>query len=140
MLRFDLEKHILDGTLPVRELPGAWSDGLEARLGLRPASDAEGCLQDVHWALGSFGYFPSYALGGFIAAQLNEAMRADLPEHDAEIAAGRFGGMIGWLRENVHSVGASLGSQELIKNATGRTLSAAPWLRYAEAKYLEDGG
>jgi carboxypeptidase Taq len=140
MLRFDLEKHILDGTLPVRELPGAWSDGLEARLGLRPASDAEGCLQDVHWALGSFGYFPSYALGGFIAAQLNEAMRADLPDHDAEIAAGRFGGMIGWLRENVHSVGASLGSQELIKNATGRTLSAAPWLRYAEAKYLEDGG
>jgi carboxypeptidase Taq len=67
-------------------------------------------------------------------------MRTDLPDHDAEIAAGRFGGMIGWLRENVHSVGASLGSQELIRNATGRTLTAAPWLRYAEAKYLEDGG
>jgi carboxypeptidase Taq len=140
MLRFDLEKHILDGTLPVRDVPAAWSEGLEARLGLRPASDAEGCLQDVHWAVGNFGYFPSYALGGFIAAQLNEALRNDLPDLDDQIAAGRFAGLIGWLRENVHSVGASLGSQELIKNATGRTLSASPWLRYAESKYLEDGG
>jgi len=139
MLRFDLEKHILDGTLPVRDLPGAWSDGLEARLGLRPANDAEGCLQDVHWAVGSFGYFPSYVLGGFIAAQLNEAMRNDIPDLDEEIAAGRFASLIGWLRDNVHRVGASLGSQELIKNATGRTLSASPWLRYAESKYLEDG-
>ena len=140
MLRFELEKQILDGTLPVRELPGAWSDGLEARLGLRPASDAEGCLQDVHWALGNFGYFPSYALGGLIAAQLHEAMRSELPDLDAEVSAGRFGGLIGWLRDNVHSVGASLSSQELIRNATGRELSAAPWLRHAEAKYLEDGG
>jgi carboxypeptidase Taq len=139
MLRFDLEKHILDGTLPVRDLPGAWSEGLEARLGLRPLNDAEGCLQDVHWAQGSFGYFPSYALGGFIAAQLNEALRAEMPDLDEQLAAGRFAGLIGWLRDNVHSVGASLGSQELISNATGRTLSAAPWLRYAEAKYLGDG-
>jgi carboxypeptidase Taq len=140
MLRYDLEKHILDGTLPVRDLPEAWSEGLEARLGLRPGNDAEGCLQDVHWAVGNFGYFPSYALGGFIAAQLLEALRADLPDLDAEIAAGRFGDLIGWLRENVHRVGASLSSQELIRNATGRPLSASPWLRYAEGKYLEDGG
>ncbi len=140
MLRFDLEKRILDGTLPVRDLPAAWSDGLEGRLGLRPSTEAEGCLQDVHWAQGSFGYFPSYVLGGFIAAQLNEAMRNELPQLDEEIARGRFAGLIGWLRENVHRVGASLGSQELIRNATSRTLSAAPWLRYAEAKYLEDGG
>jgi carboxypeptidase Taq len=140
MLRFELEKRILDGTLPVRDLPAAWSEGLEGRLGLRPASDAEGCLQDVHWAVGSFGYFPSYALGAFIAAQFHETLRNDLPELDDEIAAGRFGPLIGWLRENVHSVGASLSSQELIANATGRPLSAAPWLRYAEGKYLDEAG
>jgi carboxypeptidase Taq len=138
LLRFELEKRIFDGKLSVRDLPAAWSEGLDARLGLRPANDAEGCLQDVHWAQGSFGYFPSYVLGGLIAAQLYETLRGDLPELDGEIAAGRFGSLIGWLRENVHRVGASLGSQELITRATGKPLSAAPWLRYAEAKYLEE--
>ena len=140
MVRFDLEKRIFDGTLPVRDLPQAWSQGLEERLGLRPANDAEGCLQDVHWAVGSFGYFPSYALGGFIAAQLYETLRNDLSDFDAEIAAGRFGGLFEWLRQNVHGVGASLSAQQLITKATGKPLTAAPWLRYAEGKYLEDGG
>jgi carboxypeptidase Taq len=105
---------------------------------LRPASDAEGCLQDAHWAVGSFGYFPSYALGSFIAAQLYEALRRDQPTLDEDIAAGRFSGLFDWLREHVHGLGASVGSQELISRATGRTLSANPWLRYAEYKYLED--
>jgi carboxypeptidase Taq len=140
MLRFELEKRIFDGTLPVRDLPAAWSDGLEERLGLRPANDAEGCLQDVHWAVGSFGYFPSYVLGGIIAAQLYETLRNDLPHFDDEIAAGRFGGLIQWLRDNVHRFGASLSSHELITRATGKPLSAAPWLRYAESKYLEERG
>jgi len=138
LLRFELEKRIFEGKLKVRDLPAAWSDGLEARLGLRPSNDAEGCLQDQHWAQGSFGYFPSYVLGGLIAAQLYETLRGDLPDLDSEIAAGRFGALIGWLRDNVHRVGASLGSQELITRATGKPLSAAPWLRYAEAKYLEE--
>ena len=140
LLRFELEKSIFDGKLKVRDLPAAWGEGLEARLGLRPANDAEGCLQDQHWAQGSFGYFPSYVLGGLIAAQLYETLRNDLPDLDGEIAAGRFGALIGWLRDNVHRVGASLGSQELITRATGKPLSAAPWLRYAEAKYLEEEG
>jgi carboxypeptidase Taq len=137
MLRYDLEQRILDGSLLVRDLPEAWKDSLDQRLGLRPANDAEGCLQDVHWAVGSFGYFPSYALGGFIAAQLYESLRNQLDSFDAEIAAGKFAGLFEWLRTNVHSVGASVSSQELIKNATGKTLTAAPWLRYVEAKYLE---
>jgi carboxypeptidase Taq len=91
----------------------------------------------VHWAVGSFGYFPSYALGSLIAAQLYESLRAEAEHFDDDIAAGRFGGLIEWLRQNVHAKGASVGAQELIKDATGRTLSAAPWLRYAESKYLE---
>jgi carboxypeptidase Taq len=138
MLRYELEKRIFDGTLPVRDLPEAWREGLDHRLGLRPANDAEGCLQDHHWAVGWFGYFPSYALGGFIAAQLYETLRNDHPDLDREIEAGSFGSLIAWLRENVHSHGASLSAQELIKKATGKALTAAPWLRYAEGKYLEE--
>jgi carboxypeptidase Taq len=137
MLRYELEKRIFDGTLPVHDLPEAWRDGLDRRLGLRPASDAEGCLQDHHWAVGSFGYFPSYVLGGFISAQLYETLRSDHPDLDGEIEAGRFGSLFEWLRKNVHSVGASLGAQQLIREATGKPLTAAPWLRYAEGKYLE---
>jgi carboxypeptidase Taq len=138
MLRYELEKRVLDGTLAARDLPAAWNEGLEQRLGIRPANDAEGCLQDVHWAVGSFGYYPSYALGAFIAAQLWESLRGELPTLDEQIAAGQFGGLFGWLRENVHGVGARVSSQELISNATGKPLSAAPWLRYAESKYLEE--
>jgi carboxypeptidase Taq len=140
MLRYELEKRIFDGTLPVRDLPEAWRDGLDQRLGLRPAGDAEGCLQDHHWAVGSFGYFPSYALGGFISAQLYQTLRSDHPDLDREIEAGQFGSLFEWLRKNVHGQGASLSSQELIKKATGKALTAAPWLRYAENKYLEQGG
>jgi carboxypeptidase Taq len=138
MVRFELEQKILDGSLPVRDLPEAWKDGLDKRLGLRPANDAEGCLQDVHWAIGSFGYFPSYVLGSLIAAQFYESLRNDIEGLDAEIAAGRFGSLFDWLRQNVHSQGARTSSQELIRNATGKELSATPWLRYAEAKYLEE--
>lgn len=137
MVRYDLEKQIFDGTMPVRDLPEAWRDAFDARLGLRPETDAEGCLQDVHWAIGSFGYFPSYALGAFIAAQLYESLLAEVEHFDEEIAAGRFGRLFDWLRRNVHARGASVGAQELIQQATGKPLTAAPWLRYAETKYLE---
>ena len=81
-----------------------------------------------------------WILGGFIAAQLYETLRNDLSDFDAEIAAGRFGGLFEWLRQNVHGVGASLSAQQLIAQATGKPLTAAPWLRYAEGKYLGDGG
>src|SRR5450432_3503091 len=137
MLRYELEKKILEGSLPVADLPDAWNANLEQRLNIRPANDVEGCLQDIHWAVGHFGYFPSYALGAVIAGQLNEAMRAALPKLDEEIAAGQFGGVMEWLRDNVHGIGARLPVQELIKQATGKPLTAAAYLRYLEAKYLE---
>ena len=137
MLRYELEKRILDGTLPVAELPEAWNDNLEQRLNIRPTNDVDGCLQDIHWAVGHFGYFPSYALGAVIAGQLNEALRAERPSLDAEIAAGQFGGVMDWLRDNVHGVGARLPVQELMQQATGKPLTAAAYLRYLETKYLE---
>ncbi len=137
MLRYELEKKILEGSLPVADIPEAWNANLEQRLNIRPASDVDGCLQDIHWAVGHFGYFPSYALGAVIAGQLNEALRAALPSLDEDIAAGQFGGVMDWLRDNVHGVGARLPVQELMKQATGKPLTASAYLRYLETKYLE---
>ncbi len=138
IMRYELENEILKGELKVKDLPEAWNTRIQDRLGVRPANDAEGCLQDVHWAVGSFGYFPSYAMGAVIAGQLYESLRADRPELDDELAAGQFGGLFDWLRQNVHSVAATVSMPELIRNATGKPLSAAAWLRYVEGKYLEE--
>ncbi len=137
MLRYELEKRLLDGELRVQDLPAAWNDAAQTRLGLRPTDDLEGCLQDIHWAVGQFGYFPAHALGGLISIQLWEKLRGDHETLDAEIARGEFSGLFAWLREHVHGVGAKMTVQDLIKEATGRPLTAAPALRYFEAKYLE---
>jgi carboxypeptidase Taq len=137
MLRYELEQQLLAGELAIKDLPEAWNAGMDAKLGVRPANDGEGCLQDIHWAVGSFGYFPSYALGAVIAAQLHEALLAEVPGIEDEIASGKFTGLFEWLRNNVHGLGAKLSVQDLIKQATGKPLSAASFLRYAEAKYLE---
>ena len=137
MLRYELEKQLLSGELAVRDLPQAWNAGMEERLGVRPDSDARGCLQDVHWAVGSFGYFPSYALGAVIAAQLNESLRNNVPALDEQLARGEFSGLLGWLRTHVHGFGAKVPLQDLLRNATGKPLAAAAYIRYVEAKYLE---
>jgi len=137
LLRYELEKDLLSGALKVDNLPEAWNELAQSRLGLRPANDLEGCLQDIHWAVGQFGIFPAYALGALIAMQLWEKLRADRESLDAEVAAGDFTGMFAWLREHVHGVGAKMTVQDLVKAASGRPLSAAPALRYLEAKYLE---
>ena len=92
----------------------------------------------MHWAVGSFGYFPSYSIGAVIAAQLYESLRGDRPELDDEIAAGHFGGLFEWLGQNIYSHAARLSTPELIQNATGKPLSAAAWVRYVEGKYLGD--
>ncbi len=136
MQRYDLEKKLLAGTLAVRDLPEAWDSAMEQRCGARPASFSEGCLQDVHWALGSFGYFPSYALGAVIAAQLWESLRTSLPDVEEQIARGEFGGLFGWLREQVHALGAKVPVKELVQQATGQPLGASAYLRYIDARYL----
>ena len=138
MQRYDIEKQLLSGKLSVRDLPEAWNAGMEQRFGSRPSGMTDGCLQDMHWALGSFGYFPSYALGLVIAAQLWEAMRAQLPDMDAQLARGEFAPVFGWLRENMHGYGAKLPIKELIKQASGQALSANALLRYLQGKYLSE--
>jgi carboxypeptidase Taq len=136
-LRYELENQLLSGELAVRNLRDAWNASMEQRLGVKPQTDVEGVLQDVHWAVGSFGYFPSYALGAVMASQLFEALRESVPDVEAEIARGEFSGLMAWLRQNVHGVGARVTAQELLKLATGKPLSAAAALRYLESKYLE---
>jgi carboxypeptidase Taq len=135
-VRYELEKKLLAGELAVRNLPDAWNATMEQRLGVNPANDVEGCLQDVHWAVGSFGYFPSYAVGYAMAAQFHESLRAAVPELDEQIARGEFGGLFGWLRTHVHSAGARVSAHELVKLASGKPLSAISALRYLEAKYV----
>jgi carboxypeptidase Taq len=137
MLRYELEKQLLSGELAVRNLPEAWNAGMEQRLGIRPSGDVEGCLQDIHWAVGSFGYFPSYALGAVIAAQLYDSLRADVPALDEQLARGEFSGLLDWLRTQVYSLGSKMLVQDLLKGATGKPLSATSFIRYVEAKYLE---
>ena len=105
--------------------------------GREAPNDLQGVLQDVHWAVGSFGYFPSYALGAVMAAQFYEALREAVPDVDTQIARGEFAGLMGWLRENVHAKARASRTQELLKHSTGKPLSAAAALRYLEAKYLE---
>jgi carboxypeptidase Taq len=139
MHRYDLEKKLLAGSLAVRDLPDAWNAAMEQRFGARPTTFVEGCLQDVHWALGSFGYFPSYVLGAVIAAQLWESLRASLPAIETQLAAGDFGGLFGWLREHVHGLGAKVPVKALLQQATGQPLGAAAFLRYLDTKYLEAG-
>jgi carboxypeptidase Taq len=136
-LRYELENQLLSGELAVRNLRDAWNASMEQRLSVKPQNDLEGVLQDVHWAVGSFGYFPSYALGAVMAAQFFEAMRDAVPDVEDQIGRGEFGGVMGWLRQNVHGVGARVSAQELLKRSTGKPLSAAAALRYLETKYLD---
>jgi carboxypeptidase Taq len=136
MLRYDLERQLLNGELAVKDLPEAWNEDMHSRLGVRPGNDAEGCLQDIHWAFGAFGYFPSYAIGAVIAAQMMEHMRIELATLDAEIEQGQFNSLFAWLGEHVHACGAAADTLQLVKQATRRPLTAAAWLRHVESKYL----
>jgi carboxypeptidase Taq len=135
MLRFELERGLIDGRLAVNDLPTLWNEAMDDYLGVVPDTDANGVLQDVHWSMGSFGYFPTYTLGTLTAAQLTEAIRDDLPDVDEQVANGQFDDILGWLRTHVHQHGQKLEAPALLRRATGQELSADPWLRYANNKF-----
>ncbi len=135
LLRFELERRLFAGTLKVADLPGAWDELSEEMLGRRPAHAGEGVLQDVHWSGGAFGYFPSYTLGNMIAAQLWTAARRALPGLEGEFARGEFGGLLGWLRTEVHAHGRREDAFELTKRVTGETLGPKALLAYLEERY-----
>jgi carboxypeptidase Taq len=129
-LRFELELSLLGGELAVADLPAAWRDGMLRLLGVEVPSDALGCLQDVHWGAGSFGYFPSYALGCLIAAQLWETLQAELGLGDEELRRGEVLPIQRWLAARVHRHGRRLDTTALIEASTGRALEVEPFLRY----------
>jgi carboxypeptidase Taq len=135
MLRFELGRGLIDGTLSVNDLPERWNEAMDTYLGVVPETDANGVLQDVHWSQGAFGYFPTYTLGTLTAAQLMEAIQDDLPSLSEQVANGRFDPLLDWLRTHVHRHGRILTAPDLLERATGAELSAAPWLRYAENKF-----
>ncbi|QPH52259.1 carboxypeptidase M32 [Pontivivens ytuae] len=137
LMRFDLERALLDGELEVADLEGAWSERFETDFGQVVPDAARGVLQDVHWSAGLFGYFPTYALGNIYAAALHEALRAALPDLDALLAKGESGPVVTWLRENVHSHGAIIPAPELMERATGGPVTPAPLIAYLEAKFGE---
>jgi len=135
MLRFEIEKELLEGRLAVEEVPEAWAVQVKEYLGLEPPSGVEGPLQDIHWTQPMLGGFIGYALGNVIGAQLMERARTGLPQLDAQIAAGDFAPLLGWLRENVYLHGRKFTPQELVQRVTGRAIEAGPWIRYVEGKF-----
>jgi carboxypeptidase Taq len=136
ILRYRLEKAMIAGELEVDGLPAAWNEGMRALLGIVPPSDREGCLQDIHWFDGAWGYFPTYTLGAMTAAQLFDAARGAVPDLSARIERGEFAALLAWLRENLHRHGASLPTPALLTKATGRPLDPAVFRKHLEARYL----
>lgn len=135
ILRFELERRIFSDNLDVDDLPAAWRALMVELLGVEPETDAAGVLQDVHWSMGAFGYFPSYALGNLYGLQLWRVLKSELGEVDMAVEAGRFQPILGWLREKVHSMGRRLDPADLLFSATGQQLDSGPFIEYLETKY-----
>lgn len=136
-VRFELERALIEGDLVAADLPGAWNEAYRRLLGVTPADDAEGCLQDSHWAAGLFGYFPAYTLGNVYAAQFLAAAERDLGEFAPVWGRGDFSGLLGWLREKVHRHGRRWTSAELVRRATGSTPDPAPLVSGLRRKYAD---
>jgi carboxypeptidase Taq len=139
ILRYRLEAAMIAGDLAVTDLPGAWADQLHDLLGITPPDDARGCLQDIHWYCGLFGYFPSYTLGAMAAAQLMAAARLAVPTIDTDLAQGDFAQLLGWLRTNVHHHGANFGFNDLLAQATGKPLDPTDFETHLTERYLTSG-
>ena len=136
ILRWRLERALLAGDLPPADLPGAWNDGMEQLLGIRPPNDRLGCLQDIHWYDASIGYFPTYTLGALAAAQLFAAALAARPEIPAALGRGDFRPLLEWLGQTVHSKASSRQSDEIVAEATGKPLGTEAFLAHLEGRYL----
>jgi carboxypeptidase Taq len=137
ILRFELEKQLIAGELPPEELPRRWQEYSRRYLGIESPSDADGVLQDVHWSMGAFGYFPSYALGSLYSLQFWARMKQDLPNLESSLAAGNFQPILSWLSQHIYSWGCRLTPSELLLKTVGEKLSPAPFLDYIETKYEE---
>ena len=134
MIRYEIEKMIFDGEVDVNDLPKIWNEKYEEYLGVTPQNDSEGILQDMHWAGGSFGYFPSYALGSAIAAQLYHYMEEEMPIHKY-LEEGNLEPIREFLKEHIHKYGGAKNTQELLKAAVGEEFNPDYYIEYLTDKY-----
>jgi carboxypeptidase Taq len=134
-LRFELEQALISGELKVDDAPAAWNEKMQSTLGIVPPTDTLGILQDVHWAMGSLGYFPTYSIGNFLSAQVYEAALKSNPEIPSEISNGNFKPLFSWLKENIWRHGSRYFPSELILKATGKPLDTTAFTRYLTEKF-----
>jgi len=135
ILRYRLERALVGGEMKLADLPGAWNDGMEELLGIRPPEDRLGCLQDIHWYDGAWGYFPTYTMGAMAAAQLFAAAKEIHPDIPEAISTGDFAPLVGWMRENLHMRASSGSTDELLQAATGKPLGTEAFKAHLEARY-----
>ncbi|MEK4564979.1 carboxypeptidase M32 [Alkalihalobacillus sp. FSL R5-0424] len=135
ILRYELEKALIEGSLAVKDLPHVWNEKMVEYLGVKPSNDGEGVLQDVHWSFGSFGYFPSYALGYIYAAQLKESFTKINPGFDDLIREGNYAPIRQYMTENVHQFGRGKKPADILKDTTGSGIDAKPLIHYLKEKY-----
>ncbi len=136
IIRYGLEKALIEGRMDLADLPGAWNDGYRRLLGITPPDDRLGCLQDIHWYGGAWGYFPTYTLGAMSAAQLFAAAKQADPAIEPAIGRGDFAPLLAWLRTNVHGLGSSLSTRDLLVKATGKPLDAGVFKAHLTKRYL----
>ncbi len=136
ILRYRLERALIGGDLALADLPAAWNDGMKELLGIVPPDDRLGCLQDIHWPGGDFGYFPTYTMGAIAAAQIYAAARRANPDLEAHIAKGEFAPLMGWLGEHIHSQGSRVVADDLLTAATGSALDPAVFEKHLRERYL----
>lgn len=135
VLRFDLETLLLNDALPLEDLPGEWNRRMESLVGVRPENDFVGVLQDIHWAWGELGYFPTYALGNLYSASIYAAAERAIPELDGRIRAGDLLSLRDWLRKAIHAPGYRLPAEDRVKEVTGKGLTDADFIAYLKRKY-----
>jgi carboxypeptidase Taq len=135
ILIFELEQAILNGDVELRDLPRLWAEKIGAYLGIDVPDDTRGVLQDIHWAWGLIGYFPTYLLGSVMSVQLWEQAADDLGDLDEQVERGEFAALRGWLGENVHAWGRKITPQQILERATGSRIEARPYLDYLGRKY-----
>ncbi len=134
-IRYELEKRLIEGSIKTTDIPHFWNDQYKNLLGVTVPDDKQGCLQDVHWSHGSFGYFPTYSLGSFYAAQFYAAAKAQMPELEADVANGKTDNLLQWLRSNIHAKGRFYTSEDLCNEVTGKTLDVSCFVDYLLHKY-----
>jgi carboxypeptidase Taq len=135
-LRFEIEVALIEGKLEVKDLPVAWNTKFQELFGLVVPTDSLGVLQDIHWSMGSFGYFPTYSLGNLNAAQLMTAAERQVPDLHSRLAAGDYAPLLDWLRVNIHRPGQKYLSSDLMTRATGEPTQAKYRIKYLRKKYL----